>query len=417
MKLSIIIPYYNAKEYTDELLKVLAPQMTSEVECLLVDDGSEKPFKTRYKWCKVFRKENGGCSTARNVGLDNAVGDYVSFVDADDLVPEYFVEKILEASRSNPDVIEFSWKSLSSTEGAQHNHVLNKPTDRLKNPSVCTRAFKRAFIGDVRFNEKKDSTEDEDFSRRIGYLDPTNKYKRAIISDYMYFYRTAVTNSKIKRFKKGLMKTKRVVYYYKHVTSNMRWLIDEIKKEDEINEVWLLTERNELPELKRYCQISKPISIWGHYFKGEPYGRFVKMEVPIKAQVVFYCEFANMIGGISTFLYNTCRHLNKEYDILVLYDRFDPMQCDLLRKVARVMQNDTSKPIVCDTIVLNRLTDKIPENVTYKKSVQVCHACRQKIIPLKADNADYLVNVSQASKDSWGEVSKKGIVIHNLSYP
>ena len=417
MKLSIIIPYYNAKEYTDELLDVLAPQMTDEIECLLVDDGSEKPFKTKYEWCKIFRKKNGGCSTARNVGLDNATGEYVSFVDADDLVPDYYVKKILDAAKNLPDVIEFSWKSLSSTEGVQHNHKLNNPTDHLSNPSVCTRAFKRSFIGDIRFNEKKDSTEDEDFSRKIGYLDKTNKFSRAIISDYMYYYRTAVADSKIKRFKKGLMKTKRVVYYYKHVTPNMNWLIDTIKKEDETNEVWLLTEQNDLPELRRYCQISKPISIWGHYLKGEPYSRFTKIEIPVRAQVVLYCEFANMIGGISTFLYNTCQHLKEHYDILVLYDRFDPMQCDRLRKAARVMKNDLQRSIVCDTIILNRLTDKIPPNVTYKKSIQVCHACRQKVIMLHPENTDYLVNVSKASKDSWGEIAENGTVIHNLSYP
>lgn len=417
MKLSIIIPYYNAKEYTDELLDVLAPQMTSDVECLLVDDGSEEPFETKYNWCKVFRKDNGGCSTARNVGLNNAIGEYVSFIDADDLVPDYYVKRLLESTKTMPDVIEFSWRSLSSTEGTQHNRKLNKATDRLTNPSVCTRAFKRAFIGDIRFNEKKDSTEDEDFSRKIGYLDSTNKFSRAIISDYMYYYRTAVTNSKIKRFKKGLMKTKRVVYYYKHVTTGMRWLIDEIKKQDEVNEVWLLTEQNDLPELKRYCQISRPISIWGHYLKGEPYGRFIKVEIPIKAQVVLYCEFANMIGGISTFLYNTCQHLREFYDILVLYDRFDPMQCERLSKVARVMKNDLQKPIVCDTIILNRLTDKIPTNVTYKKSIQICHACRQKIVMLHPENTDYLVNVSKASKDSWGKIAENGTVIHNLSYP
>ena len=417
MKLSIIIPYYNAKEYTDELLDVLEPQMTDETECLLIDDGSDETFKTKYHWCKVFRKENGGCSTARNVGLDHAVGEYISFIDADDLVPDYFVRKLLEATANKPDVIDFSWKSLSSTDGVQYNKKLNNPTDRLTNPSVCTRAFKRSFIGQVRFNEKKDSTEDEDFSRKIGYLDPTNQFKRAVIPEYMYFYRTAVTNSKIKRFKKGLMKTKRVVYYYKHVSANMRWLIEEIKKEDEVNEVWLLTERNDLPELKRYCQVSKPISIWGHYLKGEPYGRFIKMEIPVKAQVVLYCEFTNMIGGISTFLYNTCQHLRNDYDILVLYDRFAPMQCERLSKVTRVMRNNLKIPIVCDTIILNRLTDKIPENVTYKKSIQICHACRQKMIALNPENADFLVNVSRASKDSWGEVSKDGIVIHNLSYP
>lgn len=414
MKLSIIIPYYNVKKYTDELLDILAPQITNETECILVDDGSDEPFTTSHKWCTVVRKSNGGCATARNVGLNMAKGDYISFIDADDLVPEYFVEKLFESMKKDPDIIEYSWKSLTN-EGVQHNKLLRSEADRLTNPSVCTRVFKRSFIGDIRFNEKKDSTEDEDFSRRIGYLN-SNDYKRAVITDYMYFYRTAVSNSKIKRFKKGLMKTKRVVYYYKQVTPNMRWLVDEIKKEDEINEVWLLTESNAIPELKRYCQIAKPMRIWGHYLRGEPYNNFVKIELPIKTQVIFYCEHANMVGGISTFLYNTCQHLRKEYDILVLYDRFDPIQIQRLSTIVPVMKNNPEKTIVCDTIVLNRLTDQIPPNVIYRKSVQMCHACVQKTYKINKDR-DYIVNVSQVSKDSWGDAAKNGIVIHNLSYP
>ena len=66
MKLSIIIPYYNAKQYADELLKVLAPQITPEVEVLLIDDGSTEPFKSRYKWLKVTRQKNKGGAGAKN---------------------------------------------------------------------------------------------------------------------------------------------------------------------------------------------------------------------------------------------------------------------------------------------------------------------------------------------------------------
>lgn len=74
IKLSVIIPYYELKEYTEELLKALAPQVNSEVEVLLIDDGSREPFKTEYKWCKVIRKENGGAGSARNVGIEKSKG-------------------------------------------------------------------------------------------------------------------------------------------------------------------------------------------------------------------------------------------------------------------------------------------------------------------------------------------------------
>ena len=86
-KLSIIIPYYNGGEYTKALLDCLAPQVTKDVEVILVDDGSKEPFKTTEKWLKVIRKENGGVSSARNAGIDKATGEYITFVDHDDLLP------------------------------------------------------------------------------------------------------------------------------------------------------------------------------------------------------------------------------------------------------------------------------------------------------------------------------------------
>ena len=122
MILSIIIPCYNAEPYIHELLDTLAPQITDEVEVILVDDGSEKPIKTKHKYVKVIRKQNGGCATARNRGLDEAAGDYVQFLDADDLVPEYFIKRLLlKIEESAADVIDFSWKSLSKEERKSAN--------------------------------------------------------------------------------------------------------------------------------------------------------------------------------------------------------------------------------------------------------------------------------------------------------
>ena len=412
MKLSIIIPYYNAEPYTSELLDVLEPQISEDVEVIVVDDGSPKPFKTSYKWCRVIRKKNGGCATARNRGLDEAQGEYISFVDADDIVANTFVKEILnKISVKQFDVCDLSWKSLT-TDGMQHNHRLSSDNDYLPNPSVCTRIFRKDFIGNVRFNEQKDSTEDEDFSRKIGYLRLEKSIVHVSITNYMYFYRTAVENSKIKRYKQGLMHTKRVTYYFNHVTKDMTWLIDEIREEDKLNEVWLLTNQCDIPELKRYCQISGPIPMWTHYLRGEPYHNCTVVPIAQKVDVVMYCEFANMVGGISTFIYNWCELFKDKYNILVLYDQFADIQINRLRRIVKCQKNNPSRVIQCNTIILNRLTDKIPGNIRAKRSVQVCHACSQIKYRIPT-NRDYLVNVSQAAKDSWGEESKHGIVIHN----
>ena len=413
MKLSIIIPYWNAEPYTSELLDVLAPQMNSEVECVVVDDGSKEPFKTDYKWCRVLRKENGGCSTARNMGIDNTTGDYLSFLDADDLVPDYFVEKLIKKiDESRADVIDFSWKSLN-LQGSQHDNVLKSDDDYLTNPSVCTRAFKRAFIGDNRFNEKKDSTEDEDFSRKCGYLDHEG-YKHAAITDYMYFYRTAVTNSKVKRFKYGLMKTKRVTFYYNHITEDMTWLLEEIKKEDEVNEVFVLTNQNDIPEIRRYARVIKPCSLWTHYLYGEPNNLNISI-VPIaeKTDIAIYCSKLDEVSGITTSIYNFIRTMAGYYKILLVYDEMADSLHDKFGIEVKLMKNDKAK-ISCDTLIMEKLKDKIPKNIIYKKSIQICHACKLEGYHIPKDR-DILVNVSQTSKDSWGEESKNGVVIHNFS--
>ena len=411
MKLSIVIPYYNVKKYTDELLDVLAPQVNDEVEVILVDDGSPEPYVTKHEWVKVVRKENGGCATARNAGLERATGDYVSFLDADDLVPKYFVERLFKKFDEKPyDVIDFSWKSLS-TEGPQHNYSLKSDSSWLPNPSVCTRCFKRSFIGAIRFNELKDSTEDEDFSRKVGFLDKKAGFIHGAIPSYMYFYRTAITDSKIKRFKAGRMKTKRVTYYYDHVKKDMTWLLDEIKREDMRNEVWLLTNKNEIPELKRYCQIHAPMKMWTHYLRGEKIGGIEVINVPKIYDAIIYCEYANKVGGISTFIYEWCKMMYKDHRILFMYDTMDELQLKRLRKIVDC-EKRTNQLRECDTLILNRLTDKIPANMIYKKVVQMVHACKQIKYPIN-QNRDYLVNVSQSAKDSWGEASEKGIVIHN----
>ena len=140
MTLTIIIPCYNSEPYIDDLLRCLAPQLTEKVELIVVDDGSDFPFLPPYPGIKVIRKENGGPGSARNAGLDAATGKYISFLDADDLVSDDYVQKILEKTKENFDICEYSWKTLGN--GLFMDYRLKTEADRLSNPSVCTRCFR-----------------------------------------------------------------------------------------------------------------------------------------------------------------------------------------------------------------------------------------------------------------------------------
>lgn len=408
MKLSIIIPYYNAEPYTSELLDVLASQIRDDVEIILVDDGSTKPFKTSHKWCRVIRKKNGGCSTARNRGLDESSGAYVSFIDADDLVAGNYVESIIKTAEENPDVIEFSWKSLTDRMW-KCNQKLWTPKDRLTNPSVCTRCFKRSFIGSNRFNERKDSTEDEDFSRKIGIF-RDKSIKVAVITDYMYFYRDEVPQSKNKRYTAGLMNTKRVAYYYPSVTRDMKWLLEEIRKEDEVNEVFLLTEKNDIPELERYCQVIKPQPFWGHIVRGEKYSRLTQKKIATRTQVVIYRRIFPQVGGLLTFSIHFIEFLADKYDITIMCEKMDNKRIKEISQKVRVMVKHQD-PVACDTLIVLSFLDKLPQNVHAKKIIRMCHACKTEPGWKIPDDYDELFYASRTAMESFGV--KDGKVLHN----
>lgn len=415
MKLSIIITTYNQKSYTDELLDCLRSQVNQDVEVIIIDDGSEKPYKTSYSWCKVYRQKNKGAGAARNKGLTKAIGEYISFIDGDDLVADDYIHRILQKIEKNDvDFIDLSWRSLNSL-GTQFNYLLKSEDDRLSNCSVCTRVFNRSLIENIRFSEKKDACEDEDFSRRVGYLDTERNFKHKAITTYMYYYRTYTEDSNTKRYKQGLTKTKRIVYYYNHVTADMTNLLEEIKREDEQNEVWLLTNQNDIPELKRYCQIAKPFQLWTHYLRGETYSGCKIIDPPFKTQVILFVKSLNIVGGIETFIYNFAKEMKNDYDIALLIKNISPEQFAKISSQIQIVKYDELKQYTCDTLIMLRILDSIPSNVIYEKSIQMCHATKTNPQWHINQDTDYIVNVSEVSKKTFENEAEKGIVIHNLA--
>lgn len=412
MKLSIIIPAYNAEPYIDELLNRLEEQITPEVEVVIIDDGSEKPYKR--DGFQIYRQENQGVSAARNKGLELSRGEYIHFIDADDLVPPDYIKYILQKIDTERfDFMELSWKSLPGS-AINYNFKLNSINDHLENPSVCTRIYKRDFIGAVRFNTAKDAAEDEDFNRRLDL----SRGKRAVATLYMYYYRTDVPGSKSKKYLAGVLNTRRIVYFYRHITPDMTWLVEEIKEENEKNEVFILTEQNDIPELAKYAQIWKPTRMRAAELRGEHTSMVSIIKEPIKTQVCIYTQRTSSIGGIETFIYNFCRIMAKYYDILVLYDAMDGAQIARLLPFVPVKKRDDS-PIICDTLIMNRIFDDIPANVQYKQTVQMIHACRDAIarsFPIPQDRT-HTVCVSSTSLESFEpEELKNARTIPNLMF-
>lgn len=98
---SIIIPVYQVKEYLGECVESLLAQTYTNLEILLVDDGSTDgsgelcdEYARRENRIRVIHQENQGAAGARNTGLDQAEGEYIAFVDSDDVVMPSFIEAL-----------------------------------------------------------------------------------------------------------------------------------------------------------------------------------------------------------------------------------------------------------------------------------------------------------------------------------
>ena len=411
MILSLIIPYYNVQKYTEELLHILEYQIQNSkgVEVILVDDGSPEPFINSHKWVKVIRlDENKGPSVARNIGLNNAKGDYIAFIDADDIVSKDYIKNILSYIKKSPDYIEMSWKSLTP-EGMQFNCKVTNSRPLL-NPSVCTRVFKKSFIGDLRFNEDKDVGEDEEFTRKLDL----SRGKRDYISSYMYFYRTTVKGSQTKLYKRGLKNTKKIIYHIPEIKADDVELLNEIKAADKKDVVFLFTYDNQMPELSKYCQISQPYRTWAHELRGEPCGLVQIIQPPFNTQVVIYINGTSGFDGITTFIHNFCRQMSKYYDITILHDFLNTSDVNRLRSIVRVARRGSYPAIYCDTLLMMRIGDNVPEEVKYKQLFQVVHCTKSDHRILKRD-PDECIFVSETARASF--TNKKGKVIYNLSNP
>ena len=112
--ISVIVPIHKVEEYLDRCVRSIAEQTYSDLEIILVDDGSPDgcpaicdAWAEKDARIKVIHKENGGLSDARNAGMAIATGEYVAFIDSDDSIEPDFIQKLYDAiTEYNADVAE-----------------------------------------------------------------------------------------------------------------------------------------------------------------------------------------------------------------------------------------------------------------------------------------------------------------------
>ena len=129
-EVSIIVPVYNVEKYLPRCIDSILAQTSTNFELILIDDGSTDKsgmicdeYAKKDNRIKVFHKENGGVSSARNIGLDNASGEWLAFIDPDDAVDKEYLS-LPELCKA--DVIEKSFIVYDEQNNIiQHMEVTN----------------------------------------------------------------------------------------------------------------------------------------------------------------------------------------------------------------------------------------------------------------------------------------------------
>ena len=108
--ISVVVPIYNVEDVLCFCIDSILNQTYSNFELLLVDDGSTDKsgdicdqYARKDTRIRVFHKENGGVSSARNLGIDNAIGECICFVDSDDYLEPDYLEILLAVKQEYPD--------------------------------------------------------------------------------------------------------------------------------------------------------------------------------------------------------------------------------------------------------------------------------------------------------------------------
>lgn len=185
MRYSVIIPVYNAEGTLRRCLDSLVGQQFSNYELLLINDGSTdgsdaicREYASTYSCVRYFAKENGGVSSARNLGLEQAKGEYILFVDSDDYVSEDYFALLSHTLESNAvDLLMFGYRNFGGASTEWDTGVFCEETEssvakrisfavcQYLFSSLLSKAFKRQIIerDNIRFSNNLAIGEDQAF--------------------------------------------------------------------------------------------------------------------------------------------------------------------------------------------------------------------------------------------------------------
>lgn len=185
-KVSVIIPAYNCEKYIDKCLESVFAQNYPNLEVIVINDGSTDGTAKRLEKYEnkihLITTENGGSSNARNIGLENAKGDFILFLYSDDYYEKHTICDLLDFQReTDADIIHFGYKLISPNGSITFPDDTFRCDVKIEKPdfarevypyfitginlnSACFALYKKSCIKDLRFSTDMKTAEDAVFN-------------------------------------------------------------------------------------------------------------------------------------------------------------------------------------------------------------------------------------------------------------
>lgn len=234
--ISVIVPVYKVEKYLHRCIDSILAQTYENIEVLLIDDGSPDQsgaicddYQAKDSRVRVFHKENGGVSSARNLGLKEAKGDYIGFVDADDYIDSLMYEVLLNNLKTeradiaicgyqkdlSNGLFEAYWKEKTLLVFNREEMISNLLANRYYTCAVWSMLFKKSLANQVVFDVKRKHNEDLLYIYEVMKLANTASYA----SDPHYYYCTNEGSATTSGFSDSMMD---IVYISEYILIDIK---------------------------------------------------------------------------------------------------------------------------------------------------------------------------------------------------
>ena len=217
--ISVIVPVYNVKDYLQACVGSILQSSFNDLEVILIDDGSTDgsgyicdEYASRDERIRVIHKQNGGVSSARNAGIDAARGEYVAFIDGDDMIHPQMFEILVNALNEGEDDYDFSMCYFKKVNEVEDTTIYQK--------EIASYSIK--IISQEDFFRRIYST--DGFEMGQSHIAASKLYKRSFI-DRLYFKELKVgedtewVHRACMRMKKCILVEKELYYYIQRGSS------------------------------------------------------------------------------------------------------------------------------------------------------------------------------------------------------